>query len=65
MKRFQSTLCATLLTMALASTAFAGNITTLRTENSKGGNITTLKGGNITTLSLTEYFYIALAGIIG
>ncbi len=50
MKRFQSTLCATLLTMALASTAFAGNITTLRTENSRNGNITTLKDGNITTL---------------
>ena len=56
MKRFQSILCATILTVALASTTFAGNITTL------SGNITTLNG-NITTL--TGYLYIILAPVIG
>jgi negative regulator of replication initiation len=72
MKRFQSILCASLLAVAMASSAFAGNITTLKDGNIttlKDGNITTLKDGNITTLKdgiiLTDYFYIALAGLLG
>ena len=69
MKRFQSILCASLLAVALASTAFAGNITT-RSGNitTKGGNITT-KDGNITTkdgniTTLTDYILVALASIL-
>ncbi len=64
MKRFQSILFASLLTVAMVSTTFAGNITT------RPGNITTSPGnittrpGNITTLSLSEYIYITLASMI-
>lgn len=58
MKRIQSILFTALLTVAMCSTAFAGNITTLRS-----GNITTLQSGNITTLSLTE-IYMALVSLI-
>ena len=73
MKRFQSILCASLLTAAMASTVFAGNITT------KPGNITTAPGnittkpGNITTApgnisgitwSVIESI-ITLVGVIG
>jgi hypothetical protein len=63
MKRFQSLLCATILTVTLASTTFAGNITTLSGNiTTTSGNITTLNG-NITTL--TGYLYIILAPVIG
>src|SRR6266480_2197547 len=76
MKRFQSTLCATLLTVVLASTAFAGTITTLKPGSIttlkpgsittlKPGSITTLKPGSITTLSAVEYISILLATLIG
>ena len=58
MKRFQSILCASLLTLATASSAFAGNITTLA-----NGNITTLPAGNITTL-IADYVYFAV-GLLG
>ena len=67
MKRFQSILCASLLAVVLASTVFAGNITTLRGGNittRKDGNITTLKDGNITTLTLTDYIIVALASVL-
>ena len=59
MKRFQSILCGSLLTIALAPTAFArtGNITV----NSRGnitvnstGNITVNKTGNITVNSTSN-----------
>lgn len=59
MKSFKSILCASLLTMAMTSSAFAGNITTLA-----NGNITTLANGNITTLTcgnITTLVYIALS----
>lgn len=55
MKRFKSILCASLVTMATASSAFAGNITTLA-----NGNITTLPAGNITTL-ITDHLYVVLS----
>ena len=56
MKRFQSILCISLLTAAMASTAFGGNITTrsgnITTAPSNiAGNITT-RNGNITTVAL-------------
>ena len=63
MKRIQSTLCASLLTVALASTAFAGQITTKPGQiTTKPGQITT-KPGQITTLA--EYISIMLATLIG
>ena len=48
MKRLQSILCASLLTLAISSTVFAGSITTLKTNDA--GSITTLGTGSITTL---------------
>ncbi|HEY8188355.1 MAG TPA: hypothetical protein VIF64_19960 [Pyrinomonadaceae bacterium] len=57
MKRFKSILCTSLLTLAISSSAFAGNIT------GKSGNITgspSSISGNITGTSLTD----AVAGII-
>ena len=57
MKKLQSVLCASMLTVAMVSTTFAGNITT------RDGNITT-RDGNITTLSLTDYVYLTLVSMI-
>ena len=68
MKRFKSILCTSLLTLAISSSAFAGNITG-KSGNITGsptnisGNITgspTNISGNITGTSLTE----AIVGII-
>lgn len=59
MKNFKSIVYASLLTMAMASSAFAGNITTLA-----NGNITTLANGNITTLTngnITTLVYVVLS----
>lgn len=68
MKRFRSTLCASLLTVALASTAFAGTITTKPGSiTTKPGSITTgnITAGSITTFSVAEYLAIMLASLIG
>jgi len=64
MKRFKSILCASLLTLALAPAALAGNITT------RDGNITTIAGnittapGNITTIA-TDICVTLVTAIIG
>ena len=56
MKRVQTILCTSMLIAAIASTALAGNITTL----TAAGNITTAPGNittkpdNITTLNIAE-----------
>lgn len=76
MKRFQSILCASLLTIALASTAFAkaGNITVSRTGNitvSSAGNISGVTGtGNTASISvdrfsfdLTNYLFLMMPSI--
>jgi hypothetical protein len=47
MKSFKSILCATLLTLAVCSSAFAGNITGGKT-GTVYGNITGGRAGNIT-----------------
>jgi hypothetical protein len=56
MRRFQSILCASLLTLAVSTAAFAstGNISGLSTGNISGlsaGNISGLSNGNISGLS--------------
>jgi hypothetical protein len=49
MKSFKSILCATLLTLAVCSSAFAGNITGGKTGSTTVyGNITGGRAGNIT-----------------
>jgi hypothetical protein len=49
MKRFQSIICASLLTLAISSTAFAGNIGGMKANSA--GNIAGLSTGNIGGLS--------------
>ena len=49
MKRSQSILCASLLTLAISSTAFAGNIGGMKANSA--GNIAGLSTGNIAGLS--------------
>ena len=69
MKRFQSILFASVLTLALTSTAFGGNISTIAKNGNistiaKDGNIST-KTGNISTISgLTDELYEALLGLL-
>jgi hypothetical protein len=73
MKRFQSILCASVLTLSLSSAAVAGNISG-RAGNISGaptqdGNISGKKGnisgiaGNIS--GLTDEVYSALLGLLG
>ena len=71
MKRVKSLLCASLLTAALASGAFAGNITTLTAPGNittAPGNITTAPGnittkpGNITTWAEYILLLVSLVG---
>ena len=61
MTRIKSIICTSLLTAAMASTAMAGNITTVYGNiTTAPGNITTAPGnittkpGNITTLNIVE-----------
>ena len=56
MKRFQSILCASLLTMAISSAALAGDLT------SRAGDLTS-KPGDLT--SLTDEAYAALISLLG
>ena len=64
MKRFQSILCALLLTAAMTSTAFGGTITTRTgTITTAPGTITTAPG-TITTESIPELLGMLLM-IIG
>jgi hypothetical protein len=68
MKRFQTILCTAVLTLALTSTAFAGNISTIRGNISTSkGNISTTKGNISTseTLSLTIDIVLDLIDAIG
>ena len=55
MKRFNSVLCASLLTLSISSAALAGNI------SGKAGNISGAPG-NIS--GLTEELYTALLGLL-
>ena len=81
MKRFQSILCASLLTLAMSSAALAGNISGAPAsengnisgapapETSKNGNISG-RNGNISGApgnisGLTDEAYSALLGLIG
>ncbi|MDQ1707271.1 MAG: hypothetical protein QOJ88_482 [Pyrinomonadaceae bacterium] len=67
MKRFQTILCTAVLTLALTSTAFAGNISTIRGNISTSkGNISTTKGNiSTSTLSVTIDIVLDLIDAIG
>lgn len=80
MKRFQSILCASLLTLAMSSAALAGNISGAPSKDGnisgKGGNISGAPGnisgapGNISGTpgnisGFTEEAYLALLGLLG
>ena len=63
MKRFQSILCASLLTMAISSAALAGDLTSRAGDlTSKPGDLTS-KPGDLT--SLTDEAYAALISLLG
>jgi len=69
MKRFQSILCASLLTLSISSAALAGNISGAPSRDgnisgapSKDGNISG-KYGNIS--GLTDDVYAVLIGLLG
>jgi hypothetical protein len=80
MKRFQSILCASLLTLAMSSAALAGNISGAPSKDGnisgKGGNISGAPGnisgtpGNISGTpgnisGFTEEAYLTLLGLLG
>ncbi len=63
MKRFQSVLCASLLTLAISSTALAGNIGGMKANSA--GNIAGLSTGNIAGLSTGNIAGLSTGNIAG
>ena len=63
MRRLQSILCASLLTLAISSTAFAGNIGGMKANSA--GNIAGLSAGNIAGLSTGNIAGLSAGNIAG
>ena len=71
MTRFKSVLCASLLTLAMSSSAFAGNITSrsgnitsTSTSSEISGNITS-RSGNITSRAIYDGLVETFLTVIG